>query len=167
MERRCHRAWRRRAIVLALLLVVGVAVYARGQAEQWTSASEDVVLATSTWEATRRLATTLINGHPTEDVVRSPPMPPPPPPPPPRDVRYHLYDPSAFAMYRKCKHASVQAVHHAKFSVDRLFLEHLIDEGKSVPPDQAELFVIPVVYSDSVRGEDEGHEMRPSRRNCR
>ena len=36
-----------------------------------------------------------------------------------------------------CEAASYKAMGHAKFSVDRLFIEHLIAERKSVPPEQA------------------------------
>ena len=46
--------------------------------------------------------------------------------------------------------------HYIKFSVDRLFIETLLAEGASVAPEHAELFVIPALYSDSVRGRGSG-----------
>ena len=68
------------------------------------------------------------------------------------DVRYHLYDPSEFDMYRNCPVATSSHAGFDKHSVDRLFVEQLVAENRSVPPEQAEVFVVPAIYTESVRG---------------
>eukprot|EP00873_Tetraselmis_striata_P044523 jgi/Tetstr1/464787/TSEL_009533.t1 len=59
--------------------------------------------------------------------------------------RYHLYDPSHFPLaFGACNNGTDATGTH---SVDALFVRQLLREGKSVPPQEAEVFVVPALMS--------------------
>ena len=71
-----------------------------------------------------------------------------------KPVKYHLYDPQLFLMYTDC----LPLLHRPcfdspfflmKYATDVVFLESLIALNRSVPPHEAELFVIPVYYNQA------------------
>lgn len=96
--------------------------------------------------------------------------------------KYHLYEPSSFAMYRNCFPAPGvdngvgNASHRARFgvdagseghagvsdgfkhSVDLLFLQALLANNRSVPPEEADVFIVPALFSQSAHGFCGKHE---------
>ena len=125
-QRHRPRAAAKRVVFVAILLLIG-----------FSCLSRFVTLFFLADDASSRP----IHHHHRGDELHAPPL-----------VRYHMYDPSELDMYRNCEKASIKSMDHAKFSVDRLFVEQLISEKKSVSPEEADIFVIPALYSDSVRG---------------
>ena len=69
-----------------------------------------------------------------------------------KPVKYHLYDPNLFLMYTECLPLLNRPCFDSpikKYSTDVVFLESLIALNRSVPPHEAELFVIPVFYNQA------------------
>ena len=72
------------------------------------------------------------------------------------NMKYHLYDPQLFAMYRECaphlerpcygNHANTIYSHALNIN----FLESIIALNRSVDPSEATLFIIPVFYNQVV-----------------
>ena len=67
------------------------------------------------------------------------------------DIKYHLYDPHLFSAYSECLpvlQRPCYAGHSIIHNLDILFLESLISLNRSVPMDEAKIFIIPVFYNE-------------------
>ena len=65
-------------------------------------------------------------------------------------VKYHLYDPQLFDMYRKCMpiiNRPCYTANDPKHALDVHFVESIIALNESVDPWDATLFIVPVLYS--------------------
>mmetsp|Transcript_17525 Transcript_17525/g.44837 ORF Transcript_17525/g.44837 Transcript_17525/m.44837 type:complete len:448 (-) Transcript_17525:128-1471(-) len=58
--------------------------------------------------------------------------------------KYHLYDPSQLLAYTTCNLTDSAGLKH---NVDKLFVQQLLREGASVPPEEANIFIIPALLS--------------------
>jgi hypothetical protein len=61
-----------------------------------------------------------------------------------RGPKYHLYDLPDRMGFDQCDHSTSPDFKH---NIDKLFIHKLIQEGKSVPPEKADVFVIPELLS--------------------
>ena len=70
-------------------------------------------------------------------------------------VRYHLYDPQLFLMYTECLPVlrrpcySTRSKNEYFHGLDMNFVEAIIALNQSVPPSEADLFIIPVFYNQA------------------
>ena len=70
-------------------------------------------------------------------------------------IRYHLYDPQLFLMYTECLPLLKRPCYSTRYKneyfhgLDMLFVEAIIALNQSVPPSEADLFVIPVFYNQA------------------
>lgn len=60
-----------------------------------------------------------------------------------REPKYHLYNPEDLIAYRSCELTHYCRNH--KHNIDKLLINQLLQEGKSVPPEDADIFIVPAV----------------------
>eukprot|EP00873_Tetraselmis_striata_P029108 jgi/Tetstr1/449372/TSEL_003883.t1 len=77
-----------------------------------------------------------------------------PPSQPDLPPKYHLYDPNSLTAYTKCRPPTDGYLKH---NVDALFVAQLLREHGSVPPEEADVFVVPALLSQAARGRCGNH----------
>jgi hypothetical protein len=69
--------------------------------------------------------------------------------------KYHLYELPEDMGFDQCKHSISLGFKH---NIDKLFIHKLLEEGKSVPPEKADVFVIPELLAQHVGGMCRNHK---------
>mmetsp|Transcript_20847 Transcript_20847/g.52497 ORF Transcript_20847/g.52497 Transcript_20847/m.52497 type:complete len:493 (+) Transcript_20847:109-1587(+) len=67
-----------------------------------------------------------------------------------REPKYHLYNPEDLIAYRSCELTHYCRNH--KHNIDKLLINQLLQEGKSVPPEDADIFIVPALLSQVLKG---------------
>jgi hypothetical protein len=64
--------------------------------------------------------------------------------------KYHIYDPSLFKMFTNCKIPN--PINHYKHNLEIFFLNSILELTYNVSAEEADLYVVPVLFSQSKRG---------------